>query len=82
MSKTLPPKVQAAKDEPHHVFDWTVPAALEGKPLTISGTLDYEPPELGRSQAAVRPARLVGGGAAAAWLRLRRMKRDEAPATD
>ena len=25
MSQTLPPKVRAAKDKPHHVFNWTVP---------------------------------------------------------
>ncbi len=48
MSKTLPPKVGAAKDEPHHVFDWTVPATLDGKPLRISGSLDYTPPANGK----------------------------------
>jgi hypothetical protein len=34
MSPTLPPKVQAAEDKPHHVFDWAVPARLDGRPLT------------------------------------------------
>jgi hypothetical protein len=47
MSKTLPPKVEAAKDAPHHVFDWIVPARLDGRPLTISDTLDYQRPPSG-----------------------------------
>jgi len=35
MSRSLPPKAEAAKDKPHHVFDWTIPARLDGKPLAI-----------------------------------------------
>ena len=83
MSRTLPPLVQAAKDEPRHVFDWQVPAVLDGKPLTISGSLDYEPPESGVPKPLFAVLVLVVvGGAAAVWLRLRRMKREEAPVTD
>jgi hypothetical protein len=70
MSSTLPPKIAAAKDQPQHVFDWKVPATLDGRALTIAGTLDYEPPPSGR------PTYLLGalvvvvvGGAAAVWLR-------------
>jgi hypothetical protein len=44
MSETLPPKVAAAKDAPHHVFDWTVPGSIGGDGLSISGSLDYVPP--------------------------------------
>jgi hypothetical protein len=73
MSKSLPPKVRAAKDEPHHVFDWAVPARLDGKRLTILGSLDYEPPpnEVPKPLIAVLGLLIVGGGAAI-WLPRRR----------
>lgn len=73
MSRTLPPKVQAAKDTPHHVFDWTVPARLAGEQLTIAGSLDYEPPpnEISKPLILVLALLVVGGGAAF-WLRRRR----------
>ena len=80
MSKTLPPKVAAAKDEPHHVFDWKVPGTLEGKQFAIAGTLDYEPPPGGN------PALLVGavavvtlGGVGAVLLRRRRLSGRASP---
>jgi hypothetical protein len=44
MSAGDPPAVARAKDEPHHVFDWKVPARLGDRPLTIAGSLDYTPP--------------------------------------
>ena len=44
MSPTLPPLISAAPDEPHHVFDWEVPATANGKRFAISGSLDYTPP--------------------------------------
>lgn len=74
MSRTLPPKVQAAKDKPHHVFDWTVPARLDGRPLVIAGTLDYEPPPGQKfPKILVVPLALLAiGGVAAIWLRRRR----------
>jgi hypothetical protein len=43
MSSAYPPKVEAAKDRPHHIFDWAVPGAIDGKPLAINGSLDYTP---------------------------------------
>jgi hypothetical protein len=75
MSKTLPPKVAAAKDEAQHVFDWTVPARLAGERLTIAGTLDYVPPP-GQSfpKIFIVPiVLLVLGGAAAILVRRRRL---------
>jgi hypothetical protein len=82
MSKTLPPKVQAAKDEPHHVFDWTVPARLHGRPLTIVGSLDYEPPpnELPKPLVVVLGLVIVGA-AAAVWLRRRRERQNRSPSS-
>jgi hypothetical protein len=44
MSPSYPPVVSAAPDEPHHVYDWEVPATANGKPFLISGSLDYSPP--------------------------------------
>jgi hypothetical protein len=76
MSRTLPPKVQAAKDEPHHVFDWSVPARLDGQPLKIAGTLDYEPPpnKIPKPLIALLVAIVLAGGAAV-WLRVRRERK-------
>jgi hypothetical protein len=73
MSKTLPPKVRAAKDKPHHVFAWTVPARLDGKRLAIAGTLDYQPPgsKVSRPLVVLLVALVIAGGAAV-WLRRRR----------
>jgi hypothetical protein len=47
MSPTYPPKVEAAKDVEHHIFDWEVPGTVDGEPLAIEGSLDYVPPEGG-----------------------------------
>ena len=44
MSTIDPPKVRREKSEPHHVFDWTVPGSVAGRPLAIRGSLDYRPP--------------------------------------
>ena len=44
MSRIDPPKVRAAKDKPHHVFNWTVPATAGGMPIAIEGSLEYAPP--------------------------------------
>ncbi len=44
MSPTLPPKVEAAKDVEHHIFDWEVPGTVDGTKLAIAGSLDYAPP--------------------------------------
>ena len=45
MSTTPPPVVEAAPDEPHHILDWTVPLQVEGRSVTVAGTLDYAPPD-------------------------------------
>jgi hypothetical protein len=73
MSKTLPPKVQASTNKPHHVFDWTVPGRLDGRTLTIAGSLDYKPPSnsIPRSLIVALVLVILGGGAAV-WLRRRR----------
>jgi hypothetical protein len=73
MSKTLPPTIAAAKKQPHHVFDWKVPATLDGRPLTIAGSLDYQPPPPGKPTYLLGAlAVVVVGGGAAVWLRRRR----------
>ncbi|MDQ4030634.1 MAG: hypothetical protein M3168_06290, partial [Actinomycetota bacterium] len=41
MSPILPPRVLRSPDERHFVFDWTVPGTVDGRPLTIAGTLEY-----------------------------------------
>jgi hypothetical protein len=76
MSRTLPPRIEAAKAQPQHVFDWTVPAMLDGRPLRITGSLDYSPPPSGK------PTLLIGvlvvmvvAGVAAVVLRLHRERR-------
>ena len=76
MSTSLPPKVEAAKDVPQHVFDWTVPATLDGRPLRIAGSLDYEPPPRGKPTALiVAGVVIVVGGLLAVVLRLVRERR-------
>ena len=75
MSQTLPPKVRAAKDKPHHVFDWTVPARFDGKPLAIAGTLDYRPPGSKAPKTLILVVILsviLALGGIAIWLRHRR----------
>jgi hypothetical protein len=74
MSRILPPKVAAAKGEPHHVFDWKVPGTLDGKRFAIAGTLDYEPPPGGNPTLLVGAAAVVLlGGAGVVVLRRRRL---------
>ncbi len=76
MSQTLPPRVRAAKSEPHHVFDWKVPTTLDGRPTTITGSLDYTPPpgQTFNRALLVPIAFLVVAGALAVWLKRRRTK--------
>jgi hypothetical protein len=38
-----PPVVRAHPGTRHHVFDWRVPALIDGRPFAITGTLDYFP---------------------------------------
>jgi hypothetical protein len=44
MSTIDPAKVREAKDQPRHIFDWSVPGSVGGETLAISGSLDYAPP--------------------------------------
>jgi hypothetical protein len=44
MSPIAPPAVQKAPGTRHHIFDWTIPAEVNGKAVRIRGTLDYAPP--------------------------------------
>jgi hypothetical protein len=44
MSPIAPPAVQKAPGKRHHIFDWMIPAAVNGKAVKIRGTLDYAPP--------------------------------------
>ena len=80
MSRTLPPKVAAAEDERQHVFDWKVPAAVDGKPLVISGSLDYEPPPDESPRFLIGALIVIAaGGAVAVWLRARRDRSRQDP---
>jgi hypothetical protein len=64
MSPIPPPAVQKDKGKPSHIFDWKVQATADGKPIAISGTLDWVPPA-GKGMSATVKA-LIGVGAAAA----------------
>ena len=77
MSPLPPPAVQKDKGKARHIFDWKVEAAADGKPIAISGTLDWVPPADEGTSTTTKA--LVGVGAAAALaalaflaLRLRR----------
>lgn len=47
MSKELPPRIAANRDQAQKVYDWTIPATLGGEQLAIEGSLDYTPPPSG-----------------------------------
>jgi hypothetical protein len=68
MSPIDPPRVRADPDRPHHVFDWQVPARIEGRRLAISGRLDYTPPGDDRSMLPLVLAACVGVGVTAAGI--------------
>ena len=72
MSPILPPAVQKDPGKTHHIFNWTIPAELNGKPLTIHGTLNYVPPATSSSPRwwllAVLLTLAVVGGVAAYFL--------------
>ncbi|MGZ8694773.1 MAG: hypothetical protein ACXWYS_04980 [Gaiellaceae bacterium] len=72
MSPILPPAVQKDPGARHHVFNWKIPATLDGKPVTIRGTLDYVPPPSSGGPRwwllAVLLTLAVVGGAAAFFL--------------
>lgn len=68
MSPIDPPQVRASRDRPHHVFNWQVPARIGGRKLTISGTLDYAPPDDDRSLLPLLVGAAVGVGTTAATI--------------
>ena len=68
MSPVLPPSVQKDKGKPSHIFDWKVEATAEGKPIAISGTLDWVPPAGKGTSAGVKALIAVGVAAALALL--------------
>jgi hypothetical protein len=74
MSTIDPAKVREARDEPQHVFDWTVPGTIDGDELAIRGSLDYEPPpDSGFNPILVAPvAALALAGGIFWWARRRR----------
>ena len=75
MSPIDPPKVRQEPDRPQHVFDWTVPGAVGGEPLAISGSLDYEPPPAsGFNPILIAPVvALALAGGVFWWARRRRV---------
>ncbi len=76
MSPKLPTAIDAAKDEPQHVFKWAVPLSVDGSSLAVSGSLDYVPPSAGRpTLLLVVLALVVVGGAVLVWLRRPRRTR-------
>jgi hypothetical protein len=76
MSPAYPPKVEAAKDVEHHIFDWEVPGSVDGERLTIDGSLDYAPPKdsfpVGVLLAVGAASLLLLGGVL--WFGLRRRR--------
>ena len=63
MSPIPPPRVRREPDQEHHIFNWRIPAELDGKPLVIAGRLEYyPPPKEGASWVLVASA--VAGGLA------------------
>jgi hypothetical protein len=61
-----PTQVKETPDQIHRIFDWSVPARLGDRRLTVTGRLDYVPP----SESGVSPAviAVVAVTAAAALL--------------
>ena len=76
MSTIDPAKVREARDQPHHVFDWTVPGRVGGEPLAIRGTLDYKPtPKNSFNPILIAPlVALALAGGIFWWTRRRREK--------
>jgi hypothetical protein len=75
MSPESPPQVREAPNQPHHVFDWEVPATIGGKAFVLAGSLDYTPPSSGGSiipYVAAPVAALLLALGILAWRRARR----------
>jgi hypothetical protein len=63
MSPDPPPIVAQAPGRRHHVFDWKVPLAVDGKRIALVGSLDYTPPRppAGSGSDGFPVAALAGG---------------------
>lgn len=73
MSKTPPPSVQADEDAAQRILDWEVPLEVDGRPVTIAGSLDYEPPDEGSfSPILLVPLGALALAAGAGWWLRRR----------
>jgi hypothetical protein len=79
-----PEAVRETPDETHAIFDWEVPAQLAAEPLTVTGRLDYVPPEEERetSTVAVAAAVTVVAAFAALGLLFVRLWRDRQASTE
>lgn len=80
MSPTFPPVISNAPDQPHHVFDWKVPATANGKRFFISGSLDYTPPPPEKDDSfpyaiVIALAVVIGGGMVGLFFLLRVLQR-------
>lgn len=78
-----PTQVREAPRETHAIFDWQVPALLGERTLTVSGRLDYVPPEEDGSSWVVVALVAITGVAAVAGLGLLllRLRREDGTAT-
>jgi hypothetical protein len=74
-----PAQVREAPEETHMIFDWQVPARLGERALTVSGRLDYVPPEEDGTPWALVAAVAITGAAAvlALGLLLLRLRRED-----
>ena len=77
MGSGPPAAVRDAPRASHAIFDWRVPARLGGRPLAVTGRLDYlPPPEDGASWVLIAAVALMGAATALGLgllvLRLRR----------
>ena len=74
MSPIDPPQIRADPDTPRQVFTWDVPGTADAQPFTVSGSLDYAPPDSGPPWLALAlplaAVAIAGGGFA--YLRRRR----------
>jgi hypothetical protein len=72
MSPVAPPQVRAASDERHHVLDWRIRLTVDGRPVDLRGSLDYEPPTEGRFRPIlIVPVAVLALAGAALWARRR-----------
>jgi hypothetical protein len=81
MSTIPPDAVRADPDRAQHVFDWHVPITVDGRAVTIAGSLDYAPVDEGPTAWVWVAATLPLAAALLAWAVLRGRLRPEAVAS-